>query len=919
MPLATGSTAGPAASSRPPVWMLTLGLLFLGYYSLLCVSDLSRPEPLGVSFQIERLALVVRSVEPGSLAARAGLTIGDRVLTVNSHPTRTRLDWMAVEMNLRTHEPVRLDVERRSAHLTLTLNFERTPWRYWITGPGITLLIARLFQLVTLALALLVAFKRPFDTAARVGAWVLATVGVYSITWQYQLAAIWRSLPMPVGAVLWIPFAGSLAIAAVVLTFFATFPRPVIRNRLVWPVIWLPMVVVLALQLQYALRVVYQPARTDPFFDWTTISAATATGYTVAAVVVLVLGYRRLTDVTERRRVRVLVVGSSVGLLSVVTVAATYWGRSPSTFGDSVFASPAAAIGAVVGLALPISFAYSILRYRLFDIRLMLRLGLQYALARRVVVSFVPILGALFFADLWVHRQTPFAEILQARGWVYAGLAIFALVARVQRDQWLDALDRTYFRERLNAQRLLRGIGEEIRHAGGLDAVAPRVVIQIETALHAEFVALLACAPGHEVFRTLAVSPASHVPLSLAAASKAIELVRLIGKPVQLADRQRTWMLRHLPAADVEWLSRANVELIVPIQLGGNYVEAVFVLGPKRSEEPYSAEDDDLLMAIADNVAWVLRRAPAPKGGRDAFEECSVCGACFAIDTGRCPNDGSVLTTASLPRVLADRYKLERRVGRGGMGAVYAAFDRALNRDVAVKVLREDLLLPAAVERFKSEARLAAALAHRNVVTVHDIGVTDAGRAFFIMELLNGVTLREELLRARRLPPARVLHILRDVGSGIEAAHRRQMIHRDLKPENVILCRDENVEVAKVLDFGLAKAVEVSGAKTMLTAPGMVAGTLQYMAPEHLSGGEASPDWDLWALAVMAFEMITGALPAAGTPRATDLAALPTDGLRELFVRALSTNPIDRPATVAEFLDELGRELRALNQVGSGH
>ena len=99
--------------------------------------------------------------------------------------------------------------------------------------------------------------------------------------------------------------------------------------------------------------------------------------------------------------------------------------------------------------------------------------------------------------------------------------------------------------------------------------------------------------------------------------------------------------------------------------------------------------------------------------------------------------------------VLADRYTLQRRVGRGGMGAVYAAFDRALNRDVAVKVLREDLVMPGAVERFKSEARLAASLAHRNVVTVHDIGVTDAGRAFFIMELLNGVTLRATNRTAR--------------------------------------------------------------------------------------------------------------------------------------------------------------------------
>src|SRR5439155_24899472 len=145
-------------------------------------------------------------------------------------------------------------------------------------------------------------------------------------------------------------------------------------------------------------------------------------------------------------------------------------------------------------------------------------------------------------------------------------------------------------------------------------------------------------------------------------------------------------------------------------------------------------------------------------------------------------------------------------------------------------------------------------------------GVTSSGRVFFIMELLEGVTLREELRRAQRLPPARVLHILHGVCSAVDAAHRRGLIHRDLKPENIFLCRTAEGDIAKVLDFGLAKALEVSGGP-VLTKSGVVAGTPQYMAPEHLAGGEPSPDWDLWSLAVMAYEMITGAPPlVAGTP-----------------------------------------------------
>jgi serine/threonine-protein kinase len=486
-------------------------------------------------------------------------------------------------------------------------------------------------------------------------------------------------------------------------------------------------------------------------------------------------------------------------------------------------------------------------------------------------------MGGVFLADLWMNRQTSFAGILQARGWAYASLAMLAVVARLRRTQWLDALDRRYFRERLNAQRLLRGIGEEIRNATTLDDVALRVVSRIEAALHPAFAALLVRQPGQALFQTVAISPASREPFSLPSAS------------------------------------HTQVELIVPIHLGAeDLTEAILALGAKRSEEPYSAEDDDLLGAIADNVAWVLRRAPATKTGVDGFEECPECGRCFGFGTGRCESDGTALVLTSLPRLLVDRYELGRRVGRGGMGAVYAAFDRALNREVAVKVLRDDLIMPGAGERFQAEARLAAALAHRNVVSVHDIGVTAAGRAFFVMELLNGVTLRDELRRVGRLPAARVLQIARDVGSGVDAAHRRQMIHRDLKPENVVLCRVDGIEVAKVLDFGLAKAVEASGeTPTRFTTPGMIAGTPPYMAPEHLSGGDPSSDWDLWAIAVMAFEMITGALPATSSGRTLNLEGLPTDGLRGFFSRALSRNPIDRPATVAEFLDELARELGA--------
>jgi len=888
--------------------MLVLAAAFIGYFGLLLHSDLTRPEPAGFVFGIHESAMFVRAVAPASTAARDGLAVGDRVLSANAHPIRSRLDWLAVEMNLRVGQPLRLDVARPGGPQAIVLVLNRAPWTYWLTTAGATLLSARGVQLATLALALIVAFRRPVDRSARVGAWVLATLAVYSIVWPYQIAATWRALPAILGLAFWIPFVSSLAIAAVLFTFFASFPRPIVRARWVWLLLWAPMAPVLFLQLQFAWRVVYQPEQTAAFVDWTPLSVAVTTAYTIAALAILAIGYRGLTDRTERRRVRMLVVGSAVGLLSALPVVVGYWWGSDVALGYSVFVSPIVAVASMLALALPLSFAYAILRHRLFDVRLIVRLGLQYALGRRVLVSIVPGTIAIFLADLWFHRESPFADILLARGWRYLGLAALAVVARVRRNDWLDGLDRRFFRERFNAQRLLRGIGDEVRTASSLDAVAARGVAQIEAALHAEFVALFLRRPHEPFYHAAAVAPAATRLEPLSSESKVAGLLQWLQKPIQVPHDDRAWLLRQLPPEEIDWLRRARIELLVPVQLGTGVTEALFAMGPKRSEEPYSAEDEDLLMAIGDSLARLLARAPAASPEREAFDECPQCGTCYDFGVVRCPTDGAALTVASASRLLGGRYRLDRRIGRGGMGTVYAALDTALDRPVAAKLLREDLVAPDAAERFQSEARLAAALAHPNVVTVHDIGVTGAARAFFIMELLEGVTLREELRRAGRLAPARALHILRGVSAAVDAAHRRQMIHRDLKPENVFLCRDTSSEIPKVLDFGLAKALEAGGGSVQ-TRAGLVAGTPPYMAPEHLAGDEPSPDWDLWALAVMAFEMMTGALPLTGATRPPlELDDLPA-ALRPLFARALSANPIDRPASALEFSTELDRAL----------
>jgi DNA-binding NtrC family response regulator len=322
--------------------------------------------------------------------------------------------------------------------------------------------------------------------------------------------------------------------------------------------------------------------------------------------------------------------------------------------------------------------------------------------------------------------------------------------------------------------------------------------------------------------------------------------------------------------------------------------------------------------------------ATVPARVSQGFEECTQCGACYDVGVGHCAKEGAALTPISIPRLLAGRYRLERRLGRGGMGTVYEATDDALGRRVAVKLIREDPVgKPDAAHRFRREAQVAASFAHPNVVTVFDFGLAGS-HAFLVMELLEGTTLREEIRSRGTLAPVRTVEIMRGVCAALEVAHQRHLIHRDLKPENVFLARAQTDEIPKVLDFGLAKFVHTAAAAVpnaptaseAETGAGVLLGTLQYMAPEQLAGGTPQPAWDLWALAVLAYEMLTGTHPfgsvwpdwhralLAGsfTPITAHLPESPSKWT-EFFARALALDPKRRPDSARSFFLELERAL----------
>jgi eukaryotic-like serine/threonine-protein kinase len=278
-----------------------------------------------------------------------------------------------------------------------------------------------------------------------------------------------------------------------------------------------------------------------------------------------------------------------------------------------------------------------------------------------------------------------------------------------------------------------------------------------------------------------------------------------------------------------------------------------------------------------------------------------------------------------LGRVVDGRYRIIRKLARGGMATVYLADDLRLTRTVAIKVMHENLGTDEDfVSRFDREARAAARLSHPSVVSVFDQGMDD-DRPYIVMEYVEGSTLRQVITREAPLPPIRAVDLMSQVAAAVAAAHEAGIIHRDLKPENVLISPRGQLKVA---DFGLARAVTAHTA----TANGMLIGTVSYIAPELVTHGHADTRCDVYAMGVVLFEMLTGRKPHSGeTPIQVayshvhnDIAAPSTlcpqlngapvvpDYLDALVMAAAARQPADRPRDARVFLDHLHAAREAL-------
>ena len=307
---------------------------------------------------------------------------------------------------------------------------------------------------------------------------------------------------------------------------------------------------------------------------------------------------------------------------------------------------------------------------------------------------------------------------------------------------------------------------------------------------------------------------------------------------------------------------------------------------------------------------------------------CPRCQRLFDDGVRFCPVDGTLVTAGvddrNLGQVLLNQFEVRDVCGRGAMGTVYRAYQRTMDRVVAVKILRRELLKePEVVRRFLREARAAAKLQHPNIVTVHLVGETDDGLPFIVMEHIDGVALEAICEAQGPQSPERTIHIAKQIAGALAEAHDAGIVHRDLKPANILITDRSRVpDLVKVLDFGIAKIIHGAD-QSVLTRDGMIFGTPHYIAPEQATGSEIDHRADLYSLGIILFRLATGRLPVEGTagmqvvlkhlreapPKPSAIDPLVPPLLEKLILACLQKDRAQRPKDAEAVLAELDRIL----------
>ncbi len=594
-----------------------------------------------------------------------------------------------------------------------------------------------------------------------------------------------------------------------------------------------------------------------------------------ANVLIVVEGlnrYRGNLDVNERRRIQIVVV---TGVPAVFAYALKT--GIPLLFGligrPILLPWPIEALLTAIVLLPAFGIPYAVAVRHMFSPRTVLRRSLQYAFARNTLTALVVIPVVALVASLVQQRDQSLAMIVTGRPLFYLFFLAMLGLALKYRVAAQRGLDRRFFRDEYDAREILLSLAGRVPYEADPRDLVAMVVTQIDSALHPENIAVFASDSPTGSNPSGAFAPVSTLRVeatALRADSGVITLLRWSDKPLEVFLDDEQSPVARVPPADRQWLADMNAALLVPIFAGGSDPRpfvGLIALGKKRSEEPYTPEDRELLRGIAVQMGVALdlsrlRRqvgtlvpaaGEAKAGGTPTFTPTVIHGS------------GSGSSAMAVGVVVDGKYRVDAVIGQGGMGAVFRAWDLRLERAVAIKVVRADLLSdPDSRARFRRESQIVARLQHPSIVTVFDYGTLPDGAAYLVMEFVPGEDLRHLMKREGRLTPSRMSALLQGIAGGVESAHKSGIFHRDLKPENILL--PESGTGPKVLDFGVAKLTDQSMTTDggTLTVGGTIVGTPAYMAPEQLRGDAVDGRADVFSLGVMAYEMMMARLPYGG-------------------------------------------------------
>jgi len=678
---------------------------------------------------------------------------------------------------------------------------------------------------------------------------------------------------------------------------------------------------------------------------------------------VLIRNTRLVRDSDQKRRLRILLYGSLIGALPqaliglVLRIPVLITGRDVVTGNDifeviRLFANSALII-------VPISWGYAILTRQVYDINVVVRRSVQYLLARNALRVFVA-LPVIWICWMVITRSDQSLQDLVNhvvfKQPQYLLLLLIAASGLIFRGRIQDWIDRQFFREAYQQDRIMRDLIEEVRRVDSMTEMSQLVSRKVDEALHPEQIWLF-YRTGDAKDLSLGYSSRGrreelHVP-------EEYELLRLAEQHGKALDYPLAPKFQ-LPGDEQKWLSAMGIRLIVPMNGTDHRLAGLMLLGPKKSEAPYNGSDRQLLDTLADQIAIVYENvslkervarerkiqhdvlARVDQKHLNLLKECPVCRNCYDSSERDCPLDGAELRL-SLPveRTIEGRYRLDRLLGRGGMGAVYKAADLRLNRNVAVKILSGGYFGNAeALRRFHREAQASARLNHDNIVRVHDFGLLHTEGAYIVMELLTGRTLGHLLEKKGFIEPELAADWFEQVLNAISAAHASGIIHRDLKPDNIFISKSQDSDQTsnerdfsvKILDFGVAKLMQqdVSNATSAMTTttPGTVIGTFGYMPPEQWTGDPVDERSDIFSLGVIIIRTLTGRRPFEGRNYQELMTAVMTqqfhlDGnspdiarLDAAIQKCLAKNKEDRFSSALEMKREIIPLIKACNSLG---